>query len=388
MMWVFPERSRCFRRDPSYEFLELAGKIKDAVSFGIGQPFHLPPIEVFSGLSLAGEGVSGYSPALGFLELRERLAEFLGEKHGVELKAGNVAVTAGATSALYMSLALLVGDGTPVYIQDPSFPVYRDVAEFLGGKLYYWRAGFSGGFEWKCPWESARSGGGVVVVNFPNNPSGSAWSRGLLECLAGEAAGRGLVVVSDEVYEDFVYEGRHYSVLEFPDLMERAVYVGSFSKTWGLAGFRLGYVVADSGFIERLENAAISMYGSPPTYSQVLALRALDLGLDWFGRIKEEYRSNRDLLVEGLSRLPGVEAYRPRGSFYVFPRVRGLAERLGAGDSRSLAYMLLERVGVVALPGDAYSVSIGRDHLRFSFSLRRERIIEGLERLRRFAEEL
>jgi aspartate aminotransferase len=380
------DKTEAFRKDPSYEFLNLANKYNDTVSFGIGQPFHLPPGEIFSGIKPSEKDVSSYSPALGLPELRERIAEFLGQKYKADLKAGNVAVTVGATSALFMSMLLLVKDETNVYIQDPGFPMYRDVASFFGGRVTYWRANFNDGFKWDCQLEAISNEGGVVVLNFPNNPTGTAASREMMECLSEASLRKRFFIVSDEVYEDFVYENRHYSVLEFPELLEGAVYIGSFSKTWGLAGYRLGYMVASAELIEKLENVAISMYGSPPTYSQLLALKALDYGLGWFEKVREMYKANRDLLVEGLSRIPGVEAYRPGGAFYVFPRVRELAKRLGARNSRELAIMLLERAGVIALPGDAYSESLGAYHLRFSFSLPREKILEGLNRLKKLAE--
>ncbi|MHB9302021.1 pyridoxal phosphate-dependent aminotransferase [Thermofilum pendens] len=371
--------------DPSFEFLEKAGK--GAVSFGIGQPDFSPPGEVLEALRTVGAEALKYTPPLGLPELREALAGYLSEKYGVDVKPSEVAVTPGATAAVFASLVLLVRGRARVVVQDPGFPMYDDVARFAGGRVVYAYSGIEESFEWSAESIAGRLGeGGVAVLNFPNNPTGSLAPRGLLEELGGLAARKGFYVVSDEVYEDFVYEGSHESVLQVPELRERSVYVGSFSKTWGLAGLRLGYVVAPRRLVERLEAVAVNVYGSPPSPAQLAALRALDHGLGWFSGVLSEYRRRRDALLEELSKVEGVELYRPRGAFYVYPRVRGLLKRLGVGSSRELAESLLQ-AGVVVLPGDAYSGRAGREHVRLSYALPVESIREGVRRIRAFVEE-
>ncbi|RLE73262.1 MAG: pyridoxal phosphate-dependent aminotransferase, partial [Thermoprotei archaeon] len=226
-----------------------------------------------------------------------------------------------------------------------------------------------------------------IIVNSPHNPTGSVLTRKDVRDIIDIARKRNLAIISDEIYEDFVYEGKHYSFLKEPDWRDYVVYISGFSKTWALTGLRLGIIVARKEIIDRIDVFANNLYSCPPTPIQYGALKALEIGLDWFKSIKEEYEKRRNTACEELNRIPGVRVSRMPGSFYLFPNVKELLNRLGYRKVDELAKAMLYETRVVLLPGTAFPLYGGEGYMRISYVLPVSVIREGLGRVRNWVEE-
>jgi len=388
---VFSPLAEQLEPEGAFVYLDLAAEARrkgiDVVSFGIGQPDFSPPREVIEATKEAlDKGHIRYISTLGLPELRERIASYVSEKYGVDVKPSEVAVTVGAKAALYMTISLLTRPGDEVVVQDPAFPTYECVVRHAGGRPVFVRLREEN--EFRLSREDVereikdlhRVRG--IVVNSPHNPTGAVLSESDVEELLELAKRRSLFIISDEIYEDYVYEGRHRSFLQDPEWRDYVVYISGFSKTWALTGMRLGYVVAREEIIRALDVFATNMYSCPPAPLQYAALKALELGTGWFKSYLEEYRRRRDTALEELNRIPGVKTIRSGGAFYLFPNVRELLARVKAQSVDELARRILFEAGVVLLPGTAFPLRGGDGYLRVSYVLPVEKIREGFKRVR------
>jgi aspartate aminotransferase len=364
--------------------LELKRKGVDVISFGIGQPDFQPPDFVIEEAYRAmKEGYNGYGPSLGMPELREAIAELLSSEQGVDVKPSEVAITVGAKAAVFMGMLSLLEPGDEVIVPDPGYPLYESVARFVGARPVYLRLHSGNGYKVryedveKLVSERTR----MIVLNYPENPVGTTIDRRDVEAIVELACRRGIVVLSDEIYDHFVYEGSHFSTLQVSEWRNCVYYVNGFSKTFGMTGWRLGYVVTNSALLERLSVVANNMYSCPPTFAQIAAARALRQGLGWFKSILEGYRRRRDLMYEKLSGIPGVKVRRPEGAFYMFPDFSEVIREKGLRSERELADRLLHEKGVVVLPGTAFPRDGGVGHLRFSFAVDESSIERGIARI-------
>jgi aspartate aminotransferase len=364
--------------------LELKRKGVDVISFGIGQPDFQPPDFVIEEAYRAmKEGYNGYGPSLGMPELREAIAELLSSEQGVDVKPSEVAITVGAKAAVFMGMLSLLEPGDEVIVPDPGYPLYESVARFVGARPVYLRLHSGNGYKVryedveKLVSERTR----MIVLNYPENPVGTTIDRRDVETIVELACRRGIMVLSDEIYDHFVYEGSHFSTLQVSEWRNCVYYVNGFSKTFGMTGWRLGYVVTNSALLERLSVVANNMYSCPPTFAQIAAARALRQGLGWFKSILEGYRRRRDLMYEKLSGIPGVKVRRPEGAFYMFPDFSEVIREKGLRSERELADRLLHEKGVVVLPGTAFPRDGGVRHLRFSFAVDESSIERGIARI-------
>ncbi|RLE84405.1 MAG: pyridoxal phosphate-dependent aminotransferase [Thermoprotei archaeon] len=378
----------------AFVYLKLAEEVekkgKKVISFGIGQPDFKPPEDVLSAIKEAiDKGFIKYIPSLGLPELRAGIAEYLNDKYGADIKPEEVAVTVGAKSAIFMTISLLTRIGDEVIVPDPGFPAYECIVRYSGGRPKFLVLKEENDFRIdpknieQCISKNTK----CIIVNSPHNPTGSVLTRKDVRDIIDIARKRNLAIISDEIYEDFVYEGKHYSFLKEPDWRDYVVYISGFSKTWALTGLRLGIIVARKEIIDRIDVFANNLYSCPPTPIQYGALKALEIGLDWFKNIKEEYEKRRNTACEELNRIPGVRVSRMPGSFYLFPNVKELLNRLGYRKVDELAKAMLYETRVVLLPGTAFPLYGGEGYMRISYVLPVSVIREGLGRVRNWVEE-
>ena len=390
---IFSPLAEQLEPEGAFVYLDLATEARrkgvDVISFGIGQPDFAPPKEVLEELKRAVDrGEIRYISPLGLPQLREALARHVSEKYGVDVKPSEVAVTVGAKAALFMTISLLTRPGDEVVVQDPAFPTYECVVRYAGGRPVFVKLFEEDAFRLRPERvESAIEGLHRVrgmVVNSPHNPTGSVLAKVDVEGLLEHAKRRGLFVISDEIYEDYVYEGSHYSFLLDSEWRDYVVYISGFSKTWALTGLRIGYVVAREELIRKLDIFATNLYSCPPAPPQFAALKALELGVEWFEKYRQEYRTRRDVAYEELSRIPGISVVKSPGAFYLFPNVKKLLERMGERNVDGFSRRLLSSTGVVMLPGTAFPLLSGEGYLRVSYVLPPERIREGMRRIKEY----
>jgi aspartate aminotransferase len=327
------------------------------------------------------EGFTGYTETSGIPELREAIASYLKGRFGADVDPEEIIVTTGAKTAIFIAIASYVRPGDEVIVVDPSYYAYAQVVKIFGGTPVYVPMAFEPGYGFKLDIESIEkavtSRTRMVVINNPNNPTGSVLSPEELEGLYDIIVRNNLILVSDEIYDNFVYQGvRFKSVLELEDWRDHVLYINGFSKTFSMTGWRLGYLVARRDVIPSILDLAVTVYSCAPSIAQRAGVAALKG--DW-GPVREmvsEFERRARVLYNILSESEYVEAYMPQGAFYMFPRVSKFLRRVGM-SVEDLVYYLLYEHGVLVIPGTSFSELMGGDHVRISFATKMENVVEG-----------
>jgi aspartate aminotransferase len=362
---------------------ELRAAGADLVDLGAGEPdFPSPQVAVEAACRALRDGHTKYTEVGGLPALRGALADRY-RALGAPWTAADGLVTVGAKAALFEVALALLEPGDEVVIPSPCWVSLPDQARLAGAEPVFVPATAADGFAIRAEPLLAALGPRtrVVVLNSPCNPTGGLITAEDLARLVEGCARRGVVVVSDETYDRFVWDGHQHACIaalarEYPSTV---VLVGSFSKTYAMTGWRLGYVFAPKPILGAVRTVQSHATSNVTTFAMHGALAALEHGEAEVRERLLEYQARRDLLAEGLLALPGFELVPPAGTFYAFPDCSAC---LGPGldGSTAFAAYLLESGGVVAVPGEAF----GDDrHLRFSFAASRATISQALERLRR-----
>lgn len=360
--------------------LEAQGR--HVVHLEIGEPdTTTPPHVVEAGVRAVRDGDTRYAPPAGLPELRAASADWL-RARGIAADADHVVITSGGKPALFFALLALVEPGAEVLVPDPGFPAFPSVVRFAGGHpVGYAPAYGAAGIAARI---TARTR--VLVLNSPNNPTGGVLSVGTLEEIAELACRHDLWIVSDEVYSQLVYDGPHVSIAAVPEVARRTVVVESFSKTFAMSGWRLGFAAAPRALAERLTCLVVNGTSCTPPFVQRAGLAALTGPQDHLAETVARLERRRDWLVDGLNGIPGVHCARPGGAFYGFPDVRTLLGRAGL-STEQLAARLLTDHGVAVLPGTAFGPG-GAGFLRLSFATSPTQLDLALERIRECVSEL
>ncbi|KRT34491.1 putative aspartate transaminase [Acetomicrobium hydrogeniformans ATCC BAA-1850] len=358
---------------------DLAASYEDVISLGIGEPgFQTPPHIVEAGVKALREGHTKYTPNAGIPNLREAIAHKMSD-YGLNVNGENVMVTTGADEAILLSLLAITDPGDEVIIPDPCWPNYFGHAAIAGVYVKLAKAYEEDHFHLRA--ESIESlltpRTKALIINTPSNPTGAALSRQELEEISEIALKHDLKVISDETYSEIIYDGRkHVSIASLPDMAGRTIVVNSFSKTYAMTGWRVGFAVGDSNAITQMAKLQESVSSCVNASAQQACLTALSGPQDCVREMVEGYKERRDFLLSGLQDIEGISCIVPEGSFYAFPNIK----KLGI-SSKEAAMMFLKKARVVVVPGSAFGES-GEGYIRISFCGSREDIEEGLNRLR------
>lgn len=320
-----------------------------------------------------------YAPSSGIPALLEALRAKLARKNGLDVSTNDIIVTSGGAHGLFCAFQASVNPGDEVMFFAPYWTPIKD------------QVSFSGGVAVRVPWDEIRGGSAegmrsalesrftprtrVIYVNTPANPSGDMLTREQLTAIAEFANEHDLTVIADEAYEDLIYDGDHVSIASLPGMLERTLTVYTFSKSFSMTGWRIGYVVAPPPFMEFLRKLVLNSVNGVSTPTQYAALAAITHDPHFFDSIRQDYRRRRDLLVQGF-RDAGFDCLTPPGAFYTFPDVR---KRLGT-DSWKAMETLLERTSIASVPGVVFGPE-GEGHLRMSFSIAIETLEEAVAAL-------
>lgn len=357
--------------------LRASGQVVHA--FHGGEPFFDTPEPIKYALIRAlVENKTRYAPSSGIEPLRAALARKLTEKNHIDSKKDDVIITAGGAHALYAAFQAVLDPGDDMLLFSPYWTPIRDMVTGSEGRALL------------VPTASARRHGitktleqfstphtRAIYYNTPQNPSGTVFTRAEAEEVAAFAKKHDLIVIADEAYEDLVYEGDHVSIASLPGMAERTITCYTFSKSYGMTGWRVGYAVAKEPFMTALRKLVLYSVNGVSTPSQWAALDALSIPQSVIDARREEYRERRDLLVNGL-RAAGLECATPEGAFYAFPDVRKLNK-----DSRKVSQMLLEKAHVATIPGVVFGAQ-GEGHIRFGYAVPKDAIALGLKALMEF----
>ena len=353
--------------------LERAGR--SIVHMEIGRPHVGPPAAAIEAARDAlSAGVVHYTASRGLAELRAAL----GERYGYDPET-EVVVTAGGSEAVAGSCLALLGPGDEAIVLDPGWPHYAAHIALAGATPVHVPCSADDAFV-PDP-EQVRAAvtprTRMLVVSSPGNPTGAVIPPPVLEALAALCHEHDLVALSDEIYESFVYDGaQHASIAGQPGMRERTVVANSFSKTYAMTGWRVGWAAAPAGLAERVNTVHQYLTVCAPAFAQVGALAALSHGHEFVEATVGEYADRRRALVAAIEAIDDLELRAPAGAFYAFPRLRG---RSGTSVARDL----LESAGVATVPGAAFGAAY-EQHLRLSYAVSEEALADGLERLRGF----
>ncbi|MBD3261538.1 MAG: aminotransferase class I/II-fold pyridoxal phosphate-dependent enzyme [Candidatus Altiarchaeales archaeon] len=362
-------------------FFELVSQSKGIVSLGVGEPdFPTPDPLKWGAVSAIESDYTSYTSNWGLIELRERIAEKLLRENKVRVDPEDeVLVTSGTSEALDLVFRALLNPGDEVLVPEPSYVSYKPCVWFSYGKPVGVPVREENEFELTAEDVEEKISGKTraLIVASPNNPTGSVIKPEALREIAQVAVDHDLWVVSDELYEDLMYDGRrHVSLASLPGMRERTITINGFSKGFAFTGWRLGYAAGPNEVVEAMMKIHQYTMLCAPTISQYAALESFKAKK----HVKEmvrEYDARRRLLVKGLNELPGIECITPKGAFYTFPSIKETGK-----TSEKYAEELLKKAKVAVVPGQTFGPA-GEGHIRCSYSVSKDTINEALTRMKK-----
>ena len=362
--------------------IELKARGIDVVDFGAGEPdFASPAPAVDAACRALSQGFTRYTPGSGIPELRAEVAAWYGRRYGSPWPASQSVITVGGKAALFELALAVFEEEQEVVLPSPAWVSLPEQIRFAGARPVEVPARVEDGFRIHADplLEAVTDRTRAFLINAPCNPTGGIISMEDLRRVVEFAAERGLLVISDETYARFIYDGlEHASVAalaaEFP---ETVVLVGSFSKTYAMTGWRVGYLLGPPEVVRAVEIIQSHATSNPTSFAMVGALEALRRCDAEVEEMIAEYAARRQMLIPRLNEIPGFRCKPPDGAFYAFPRV---ADLYGPGRQGSVEFseLLLEKARVAVVPGAAFGAD---GHIRISFACSRATLAEGLERI-------
>ncbi len=362
--------------------VEMAAKYKDMgysiVSLAVGEPdFDTPPNIIEAACKAMHEGKTHYTPPSGIKELREAIADKYRKENNVKADADNIIVTP-AKLAIFNTLSTFVDPGDEVLLPDPGWVSYKEMVRFARGKpvgvkldeTKNWRMSIDDLLA-KVSFKTK-----VLIINSPANPTGAMLTHDDLKAIRDIVEDFDLILISDEIYEKIIFEGKHISPAEFEDLRMNTIVVNGFSKGWAMTGWRIGYMIAPHRYIPELEKIQQHTISCAPSMAQYAAVEALKTR-NYVMEMVSEFKKRRDYVYNRLSSMEGINVERPQATFYIFPRYDYDI------PSKKLAEDMMKKEKVAITPGFAFGNN-GEYHLRISFATSMENLKEGLERLEHF----
>lgn len=365
------------------KYFDLINEMKDAISLGIGEPDFVTPWSIReAGIYSLEKGHTHYSSNPGFIELRTQISKYVARKYDVTYDPSKeIVVTVGASEGIDIALRALVGPGDEVIIPEPSFVAYKGCATFTGATPVIIELKAEDEFKLK-PEQLERAltdKTKVVILPFPNNPTGAIMTREEQQKLVDVLKDRDVIVISDEVYAELTYRGRHVSFASFPEIKEKTILINGFSKAFAMTGWRIGYACGHPVLIEAMNKIHQYAIMCSPTTAQYAASEALNNGDADVEAMVREYNRRRRIMVDGF-RKAGLDCFEPLGAFYVFPCIRSTGM-----TSDEFCEKLLMEEKVLAVPGSAFG-SCGEGFIRTTYANSYENIVEAMRRINRFVQ--
>lgn len=366
------------------KFFDLAADMPHCISLGVGEPDFKTPWSIRdAGIRSLEQGKTKYTANAGIKELRAEICRYLARRMELEYQPENVLVTVGGSEAIDLTIRALVSPGEEVIIPEPCFVCYEPITQLTGGVPV--PIATKAEDEFRLTPEALRAAitprTKLLVLPFPNNPTGAVMDRESLEAIAEVLRGTDIMVLSDEIYAELTYGlDRHVSIASLPGMKERTIVVNGFSKAYAMTGWRLGYAVGPQPVIAVMTKIHQSCIMSAPTTSQYAAITALRSCDDEIKIMRDEYNRRRRYVVKALNDM-GLTCFEPRGAFYVFPCIR-----ISGLTSEEFCERLLREQEVAIVPGDAFGAS-GEGFARISYAYSVDHLETAMRRIRRFLQE-
>lgn len=363
------------------KFFDIAAEMKDAISLGVGEPDFVTPWHIRDkGIYSLQKGQTHYTSNKGLKELREEISNYLKRRFNITYDAlTQTIVTVGGSEAIDLLFRAVIEPGDEVLIPEPSFVCYKPLTRLAGGTAVPLTTKAENNF--KITPEELRAvitpKTKVLVLPYPNNPTGAIMTREELERIAEVLRGTNILVLSDEIYAELTYGRQHCSIAEIDGMYERTVLVSGFSKAYAMTGWRLGYACGHPALISAMTK--VHQYGimSAPTTAQYAAVEALKNGDKDIEAMRDEYNDRRKIIVNGFNTI-GLDCFEPEGAFYAFPCIKSTGL-----SSNDFCEKLLYSEKVAVVPGTAFGSS-GEGHIRCSYAYSLDSINEALNRIEAF----
>ncbi|MGE4595322.1 MAG: pyridoxal phosphate-dependent aminotransferase [Gammaproteobacteria bacterium] len=358
--------------------LEAQGK--DMIYLQIGEPdFPTPKHIIEAGVAALRDGQTHYCASSGILPLKEAIVREVASRRGLAPNLHNIVVTPGAKPILFFVILALIEAGDEVIYPNPGFPIYESMINFVGAKAVPLplreEKNFSFDHNEFCSLINERTR--LIILNSPHNPTGGVLSAADIELVAKIARERNIMVLSDEVYKNILFDDcQHHSIYSLADMQERTILLDGFSKTYAMTGWRLGFGVMPEDLAIKVERLMVNSNSCTAPFTQYAGVAALQGPTTEVDAMVETFRQRRDFIVAGLNKLPGVSCVMPKGAFYVFPNVCELGM-----NSNELENYFLHEASVALLSGSAFG-KYGDGFLRLSYANSIKNIGRALERMK------
>ena len=367
------------------KFFDLVSEMKDAISLGVGEPDFDTPWHIRDeGIYSLERGRTFYTSNAGLKELKEEIANYLRRRVHVDYDDRHeILVTVGGSEAIDMAMRVMLNPGEEVLVPQPSYVSYVPCTIMAGGKPVIIELKAENEFRLTPEelLEHITDKTKLLVLPFPNNPTGAIMEQKDLEAIAKVIIEKDLYVLSDEIYSELTYKEDHVSIASIPDMQERTILINGFSKAYAMTGWRLGYACGPRKIIEQMTKLHQYAIMCAPTTSQYAAVEALRNGDDDVAMMREAYNQRRRYLVHAFKEM-GLECFEPYGAFYIFPCIKEFGMTSEEFASR---FLMEEKVAVV--PGTAFG-DCGEGFLRISYAYSLENLKEALGRMQKFIDRL
>lgn len=367
------------------KFFDIVSEMKDAISLGVGEPDFDTPWHIRAeGILALEKGKTFYTSNSGLMELRREICNYIKRKQGVTYDpAKEVLITVGGSEAIDIGLRAMLNPGDEVLIPQPSYVSYEPCTVLAGGVPVV--INLKAENEFRLTAEELENAitekTKVLILPFPNNPTGAIMEKADLEAIAEVVKKHDLFVMSDEIYSELSYKGEHVSIVSLPGMQERTILINGFSKAYAMTGWRLGYACGPRIILEQMTKIHQFAIMCAPTTSQYAAIDALRNGEEDVLTMREEYNRRRRYLMHTFKEM-GLDCFEPYGAFYVFPCIKEFGM-----TSDEFATRFLEEEKVAVVPGTAFGDS-GEGYLRISYAYSLENLKVAMGRMQRFIEKL
>ncbi|MBP8968273.1 MAG: aminotransferase class I/II-fold pyridoxal phosphate-dependent enzyme [Lachnospiraceae bacterium] len=367
------------------KFFDIVSEMKDAISLGVGEPDFDTPWHIRDeGIYALEKGKTFYTSNAGLKELREEIAAYLKRTQGIMYDpVGEILVTVGGSEGIDIALRAMCDPGDEVLIPQPSYVSYEPCAVLTGAKPVIINLKPENEFRLTAQEieEAVTEKTKILVLPFPNNPTGAIMEKSDLEAIREVIIKHDLYVISDEIYGELTYKGKHVSIAALPGMQERTILINGFSKAYAMTGWRLGYACGPKNILAQMTKIHQFAIMCAPTTSQYAAIEAVKNGDPDIARMRESYNMRRRFLLNAFREM-NIECFEPFGAFYVFPCIKEFGM-----TSDEFATRFLQEEKVAAVPGTAFGDS-GEGYLRISYAYSLERLEEAMERFAHFVEKL
>ena len=370
------------------KFKEMKANGEDVVGFGCGEPdFDTPKHIKDAAIKAINAGMTKYTPAAGTLDLRKAVAKKFKDENGLDYAPTDIVISNGAKHSLVNAFMAILNPGDEVIVPAPFWVSYPEMIKIADGVPVILNTkeenDFKAGVE---DFEKALSQKTkAIVLNSPSNPTGMVYTEEELRKIADFAVKHNVYVISDEIYEHLIYEGKHVSIASFNEKIKAlTIVINGVSKTYAMTGWRIGYAAAAPEIAKIMANIQSHASSNPNSIAQVATIAALEGGMAEVEMMKKHFVERRDYMIETINSIDGVSCKKPQGAFYIMMSIKGLIGKEYYGkiinNSNDFANLFLEKAKVAVVPGNGFGAD---EYVRWSYATSMENIKEGLERLKK-----